>query len=75
MSTVNKLVISFNMAQMWKQYNKLHEVNTVDMDVEELVSHRDALRLIKKDLNFITKNAMEVKTRMTSRISMCYILN
>jgi hypothetical protein len=31
------------------------------MDVEELVSHREALRLIKKDLNFATKNAAKVQ--------------
>jgi hypothetical protein len=48
------------MAQMWKQYNKLRAVNTADMDAEELVSYREALRLIKKDLNFATQNAAEV---------------
>jgi hypothetical protein len=36
-------------------------VNTVGMDVEELVSHREALGLIKKDLNFTTQNAEEVQ--------------
>jgi hypothetical protein len=46
---------------MWKQYNKLHEANTVDMNAEELASHRDAIRLIKKDLNFATKNTTEVQ--------------
>jgi hypothetical protein len=46
---------------MWKQYNKLHEANTADMDAEELVSHREALRLIKNDLNFATQNATEVQ--------------
>jgi hypothetical protein len=61
MSTLKKLVTSFIRAQMWKQYNKLREVNTADMDVEELVSHREALRLIKKDLNFATKNAAKVQ--------------
>jgi hypothetical protein len=45
---------------MWKQYNKLHAANTVDMDVEELVNHQKTLRLIKKDLNFATQNAVEV---------------
>jgi hypothetical protein len=29
------------------------------MDDEELVSHREALRLIKKDLQFATRNARE----------------
>jgi hypothetical protein len=31
------------------------------MDTKELVSLREALRLIKKDLNFVTKNTMEVQ--------------
>jgi hypothetical protein len=60
-STLKKLVTSFTMAQMWKQYNKLHAANTVDMDVEELTTHQEALRLIKKDLNFATQNAAEVQ--------------
>jgi hypothetical protein len=29
------------------------------MDDEELASHRESLRLIKKYLNFVTQNAME----------------
>jgi hypothetical protein len=61
MSTLKKLDVSFTRAQMWKQYNKFHEANTVDMDVEELVSHREALRLIKKDLKFATQNTTEVQ--------------
>jgi hypothetical protein len=31
------------------------------MNVEELVSHRKALRLIKNDLNFATQNTTEVQ--------------
>jgi hypothetical protein len=31
------------------------------MDVEELTSHREALKLIKNDLNFTTQNAAEVQ--------------
>jgi hypothetical protein len=31
------------------------------MDDEELTTHRKALRLIKKDLNFVTQNAAEVQ--------------
>jgi hypothetical protein len=49
MSTLKKLGTSFMRAQMWKQYNKLRALNTTDMDIEELVSHREAWRLIKKD--------------------------
>jgi hypothetical protein len=30
-------------------------------DGEELASHQEALRLIKKDLNFVTQNAAEVQ--------------
>jgi hypothetical protein len=73
MSTLKKLGNSFTRAQIWKQYNKLHATNTVDMDAEELTTHQEALRLIKKDCNFATQNTTEV--RMTSRISMCCILN
>jgi hypothetical protein len=54
MSTLKKLDTSFTRAHMWKQYNKLSTANTADIDVEELVSHQEALRLIKKDLNFVT---------------------
>jgi hypothetical protein len=61
MSTLKKLDTSFTRVQMWKQYNKLRETNTADMDVEELVSHRETLRLIKKDINFATQNAAEVQ--------------
>jgi hypothetical protein len=75
MSTLKKLDISLTMAQMWKQYNKLHETNTVDMDVEELMSHREVLKLIKKDLNFAKKMWQRFRTRISSRISICCILN
>jgi hypothetical protein len=61
LSTLKKLDTSFTRAQMRKQYNKLHTANTADMDAEELVTHREALRLIKKDLNFATQNATEVQ--------------
>jgi hypothetical protein len=36
-------------------------MNTIDMDVEELMSHQETLRLIKNDLNFATQNAAEVQ--------------
>jgi hypothetical protein len=36
-------------------------MNTIGMDAEELMSHQDALRLIKKDLNFATQNVVEVQ--------------
>jgi hypothetical protein len=59
-STLKKLDTLFTKAQMWKQYNKHREASTVDMDVEEFVGHREALRLIKIDFNFATQNAVEV---------------
>jgi hypothetical protein len=61
MSTLKKLGTSFTRAHMWKQYNKLCEANTTGMDAEELMSHWEALRLIKKDLNFTTQNATKVQ--------------
>jgi hypothetical protein len=61
MSTLKKLATSFIRAQMWKQYNKLCEVNTAAMNVEELVSYREALKLIKKDLNFVFQNVADVQ--------------
>jgi hypothetical protein len=63
MSTLKKLSTSFTRAHMWKQYNKLREANTADMDAKELTSHQEALRLIKKDLNFATKNTAEVQDK------------
>jgi hypothetical protein len=60
MSTLEKLGTSFSRAQMWKQYNKLCTMNTIDMDVEELMTHWETLRFIKKDINFATQNVMEV---------------
>jgi hypothetical protein len=50
MSTLKKLSISITKAQMWKQYNKLWYRSIVDMDEETLVSHRETLRLIERDL-------------------------
>jgi hypothetical protein len=61
MSTLNKLVTSFIRVQIWRQHNKLRMANTVDMDAKELVSHREALWLIKKDLNFVTHNVTVVQ--------------
>jgi hypothetical protein len=90
MFTLKKLDTSFTRAQMWKQYNKLCEVNIADMDVDELTSHREALRLIKKDLNFATQNAAEVQDEddeyniyvlyfklvyIVILISICHVLN
>jgi hypothetical protein len=32
----------------------------MDMDAEELASYREAMRLIKNDINFVSQNAAEV---------------
>jgi hypothetical protein len=75
MFTVKKLDTSFTRAQMWKQYNKLRAVNTVDMNAEELMSYQEAVRLFKKISTLPPKMWRRFRTRMTSKISMCCILN
>jgi hypothetical protein len=60
-STLMKLSTSFTKAQMWKQYNKFRDRSTVNMDVEELASHREAMRLIENDLHIATRNVAEVQ--------------
>jgi hypothetical protein len=50
MSTLKMLITSFAKAQMWKQYNKLRDRSTANMDDEALESYREALRLIERDL-------------------------
>jgi hypothetical protein len=60
-STLKNLDTSFTRAQIWKQHNKLRAANTTDMDAEELMTHQEALRLIKNNLNFATQNATEVQ--------------
>jgi hypothetical protein len=61
MSNLKKLGTSLSRTQMWNQYNKLHKANTANMDAEELMTHRESLRLIKNDLNFATQNMAEVQ--------------
>jgi hypothetical protein len=61
MSTLKKLSTSFIKAQIWKQYNKFRDCSTANMDVEELMIHRETLRLIETDLHFATRNATEVQ--------------
>jgi hypothetical protein len=52
MSTLNKLSTSFTKTRMLKQYNNLRNRSTINMDDEELTSHRETLRLIEKGLQF-----------------------
>jgi hypothetical protein len=46
---------------MWKQYNKLQDRSTTNMDEETLASYRETLRLIERDLQFTTWNVVEVQ--------------
>jgi hypothetical protein len=52
MSTLKKLRTSFAKVQLGKRYNDLKDRFTVNMDEEELESHREALRLIQRDVQF-----------------------
>jgi hypothetical protein len=61
MPTLKKLSISFAKAQLWKQWNKLKDHSTVNMDEKELKIHREALQLIQKDLQFTQANEVAVE--------------
>jgi hypothetical protein len=61
MSTLEKLRISFAKVQLWKQWNKLKECSTTNMDEEEVQTHREAFRLIQKDLQFTQANEAAVE--------------
>jgi hypothetical protein len=50
MFTLKKLRTSFAKSHLWKLYNKLKDHATVNMDEEELESHRETLRFIQRDL-------------------------
>jgi hypothetical protein len=56
MSTLKKLSTSFAKLHLWKQWNKLKDRFTVNMDMEELKVHRETLQLIQKDLQFTQAN-------------------
>jgi hypothetical protein len=58
MSTLKKLSTQFAKVQLW---NKLKERSTMDMDEEELQTHRESLKLIQKDLEFAQVNKAVVK--------------
>jgi hypothetical protein len=61
MSTLKKLRTSFAKVQLGKRYNDLKDRFTANMDEEELESHREALRLIQRDLQVFQLNAAEVE--------------
>jgi hypothetical protein len=46
MFTLKKLSTSFTKAELWKQWNKLKDHSTTNMDEEELKIHRETLQLI-----------------------------
>jgi hypothetical protein len=46
MSTLKKLITSFAKTQLWKQWNKIKDRSTTNMDEKELETHCEALRLI-----------------------------
>jgi hypothetical protein len=45
-STLKKLNTSFDKAQLWKQWNKLKDCSTANMDEKELKIHRVTLQFI-----------------------------
>jgi hypothetical protein len=47
------LVLSFNHLHIHHRCHILHHIHTLHMDEEELKSHRDVLRLIQRDLQFV----------------------
>jgi hypothetical protein len=59
MTTLKKLSTSFVKAQLWKQWNKLKDRSTMNMDEDELKNHCLALKLLEKDLNFAKAAAHE----------------
>jgi hypothetical protein len=52
MSTLKRLGTSFAKVQLWKQWNKLKDHSTANMEEEELKNHHLALKLLEKDFNF-----------------------
>jgi hypothetical protein len=61
MPTLKMLSTLFAKVQLWKQWNKLKDRFTTNMDNEELKIHRATLQLIQKDLQFIQANEVAVK--------------
>jgi hypothetical protein len=59
--TLNKLITSFDKTQVWKQWNKLKDCSTINMDDEELKIHREAIQLIQRDLQFVQANEVVVE--------------
>jgi phosphoenolpyruvate carboxylase len=61
MFILKELSTSFTKTQLWKQYNKLKDRSTANMDEEKLESHHKALRLIQKNLQFTQQNVTDIE--------------
>jgi hypothetical protein len=51
MSTLKRLSTSFANVQLWKQWNKLKNRSTANMDEEELKIHHETLHLFEEISN------------------------
>jgi hypothetical protein len=63
MSTLKKLITSFAKVRLWKQWNKLKDHSTANMDEEDLQTHREALKLIQKELQFAQTNEVVIEDK------------
>jgi hypothetical protein len=61
LSILEEISTTFIKVQLLKQWDKMKERSTVDMDEEELKKHRLALKTIQKDLNFMEAVVKEEK--------------
>jgi hypothetical protein len=61
MSILKRLGTSFAKARLWKQWNKLKECSTTNMDEEELKIHCEVFHLIQRDLQFAQGNEAAVE--------------
>jgi hypothetical protein len=61
LSILEEISTTFIKVQLLKQWDKMKERSTVDMDEEELKKHHLALKIIQKDLNFTEAVVKEAK--------------
>jgi hypothetical protein len=61
MSTLERLSTLFAKAQLWKQWNKLNDCSTTNMDEEKLKIYHEPLQLIQIDLQFTQANKSTVE--------------
>jgi hypothetical protein len=61
LSILEEISTTFIKVQLLKQWDKMKERSTVDMDEEELKKHRLALKIIQKDFNFTEAVVKEAK--------------